>query len=347
MKRASYFRQVLPLTPAPQRAGIPLLAPPRLVFRPSGALGPVEIDSAPFSLERASKRPYRAAPAAGVPGSGSAFSPAAAPLPASSRPADRIGASVPPDEPAVAGSRRAEESATAVRAALAALAPPSPTRQTEPTLPNVSPTAAPQRPQSVRPTSSSQTIPEAPTTPTNLHRAAESLTPALVQPPKATQSRPPVPAHAIFATPPPPEPVAVALPAPRRALSGRTSLDEDAAATRILPQPSPSVAFAGASRTAAQRLRGRKDESSAAAPSITPPPVIPPPSLERARAATKLHIGTLEVRVLAPSSARPSAPAPSTPSTVASRAGRHSGRSATSTGSGIARGFAVFGLGQS
>jgi hypothetical protein len=77
-------------------------------------------------------------------------------------------------------------------------------------------------------------------------------------------------------------------------------------------------------------------------PLVTPPP--PPPRAptppDRERAAPGLHIGTLEVRIVAPTPPAP-IPAPrAAPARAAARA------PAARTG-GIARGFSVFGLGQS
>jgi len=78
---------------------------------------------------------------------------------------------------------------------------------------------------------------------------------------------------------------------------------------------------------------------------ITPPPPpprppIPPPARERA--ATGLHIGTLEVRVVTPAAL----PVPAT--VMAHPAPRQRASRAAGSGSGrIARGFGVFGLGQS
>ena len=77
-------------------------------------------------------------------------------------------------------------------------------------------------------------------------------------------------------------------------------------------------------------------------PIVTPPapPPRPPAATARERETPGLHIGTLEVRIVAPT---PPAPPP-TPRYAPSRA---IARAPAARSSGIARGFGVFGLGQS
>ncbi len=78
-------------------------------------------------------------------------------------------------------------------------------------------------------------------------------------------------------------------------------------------------------------------------PLVTPPPPPPraPAPTARERAPPGLHIGTLEVRIVAPNPTPASLPAPRpAPSRAVPRA------PAARVG-GIARGFSVFGLGQS
>jgi len=86
--------------------------------------------------------------------------------------------------------------------------------------------------------------------------------------------------------------------------------------------------------TSSARLAPKAALSVIAPPAPQPRPPMPPSA--RDRAASGLHIGTLEVRVVTP--AAPPAAIPRAASNP--RAGRSSG------GGRIARGFGVFGLGQ-
>jgi len=78
-------------------------------------------------------------------------------------------------------------------------------------------------------------------------------------------------------------------------------------------------------------------------PLVTPPrpPSRAPTLTARERTPPGLHIGTLEVRIVAPAPTPPPLPAPRpAPSRAAPRA-------PAARAGGIARGFSVFGLGQS
>ena len=125
---------------------------------------------------------------------------------------------------------------------------------------------------------------------------------------------------------------AATTPTETRARPREIDLPPAAALAAIQPVPPPP-----AQQTAAPPL------PAAAMPIVTPSPPPPraPAPTARERTPAGLHIGTLEVRIVAPNPAPIPSPAPrAAPSRAAPRA------PAVRVG-GIARGFSVFGLGQS
>jgi len=325
MKRPSYLRQVTPR--ALTGAGMAALAPPRLLFRPAIVAGLIEI-SAPAARERmgASRpaAPRQAPPPQRATGEEASI---AAPLRVPASELDP-GAPRPP---------RAAPRATQARM--------------EPRLPTFIVAQAPP------PALSQAAVQVRPDVPGQPDVREQPVAPGLPPPPAAlaASAQPLVTRGGAGATPPAP---AVASQTKAATAGTPASLEQIATAAQIV---SPSPVATGPAPAGAPRPAERPAETSVSqrpakraetltpppvsapqrpakrAQTLMPPPVSAPPRPQREPAGGGLHIGTLEVRVVAPqivaAAVRPAA--------------RQAGRIAAPSRGQIARGFGVFGLGQS
>jgi len=319
MKRPSYLQQIAPGASGRPLAAGPVLAPPRLLFRPgSAASDPVGIETrvappraavpggpvrapavqayptarpvarAPLDLGPEPRRDRRWAttpPAAAVPPP-SLHEPAPPRIHGEQRTGDQRGAGKPA-RPAVMPDVAGEARSPVRFGGTAAKAPPlaSPGAFEAPPASGARPSLPPDR------------SPRAPVEPGGVSQPAAPDRPNRV-----------------------PEPPAERSPRPREDV-------RDAFAPIVPRIPSPPANGAG------------PDAAAAALPVIAPPPPPRPPMPARERSASGLHIGTLEVRVVMPS---PPQPPPAGPRAAARTPIRGGG----GTTRRIARGFSVFGLGQ-
>jgi hypothetical protein len=341
MKRLSYLQQVPPQPPAPRRGGVALLSPPRLVFRP----GPV---AAGFVVTEARSAAFPAGPSR----------PIGPPAPSAASLAGPGGLAASPGLGDGRPARQAELSAMDLLRPPRAAAPAAavPNRVAREVAPRLSPDA---------------TGPGE-----NGHAATEQRQPLRPAPPAAT--RPAI--ERIFPPGPPLPRIVAPLPVGLSSSPGPivATMQRDAEAVPapsrgrimerpIIPSPSPAPKPAESRppspihRTPAASLAVPPDSPSpppstgrsgapphdgitlkAALPVITPPapPHLPIPPSSRERAGPDLHIGTLEVRVVAP-------PAPPLAAGMPRSTPRQGTRAAAASSGRIARGFGVFGLGQS
>jgi hypothetical protein len=333
MKRLSYLQQVAPQPPATRRGGFVLLSPPRLVFRPS-ATAPdfVVLEGRPVASAAGPLRPIeqpapRAASSAGpMPHAGSSTVGVARP----SRQAEQSDLARPvrqPTPPATIPVRPRQDAARGLAPGDAGSgevgrAVPEPR---QPSLPvatrraseQVSPAGGPV-PRIAAPAAEAIRQPSAPVVATRRDIEAMSGSPQ-AQVVERARTMPPLlnPSHAEPGTPQ----------AVHRAFSG------------TLSAPPPDVPNPPAAP------RHDRVTPKAALPVVTPPPAPPRPPMPpsaRERVASGLHIGTLEVRVVAPST-------PPVSATTMPRTAPRQGAVRATPGrtDRIARGFGVFGLGQS
>lgn len=292
MRRPSYFSRIA--TKASARGAVAVLAPPRLLFRPSIGVPEVqEIEArsearAPTTPVTPRRTVAAAARTAAAPARGAL--PSAASVAASRAEAPL---SSPPD--------RVTEPASAM---LAATIPPR--SSAAPGAASAAPGVALQVPLPASGTGQAQATPAVPT------------------PPGSPAARPPGRAAAWVSnvsrtdrgTPPDPAPGRSEPPRAKPPRSDREHLPR-----RIEPSPPPRRAY--------------PQNEAAARPVLAPPPAPPPPPAAPSP-PPRLHIGTLEVRVLPPAPPQAAAPRPVLRGPVR--------RAAAGP---IARGFGVFGLGQS
>jgi hypothetical protein len=309
MRRPSYLQQV---AAPPPRRGVVVLAPPRIAFRPGAAELTVEDVRTPAAA--ASRAPVRAAPQ--VTG------------PAATRTVEVPGPVVAPRVPSVAQAlREAAAAATSVSRGDSATA-----ERGGPT-PQPTPIAPPGQPPLAGRVATAPGAAAAPPSPSPI--APPRLEPGLAQPGRRAASealatpaevRPARPAEATASA----RPAAPLEPPP--ALP-RASIELSSASPREIAPPPPPIAPSAAPPPSAP---------AAALPLITPPPPPPraPVPAARERAPPGLHIGTLEVRIVAP------APPPASFALQRPAPSRAARGPAVRSG-GIARGFSVFGLGQS
>jgi len=326
MKRPSYLQLIAPRAPGRDRGGVAVLSPPRQPFRPSAA--------APDFVEMEQR----------------------AALPAASQPRPRRRAPLPT-------ANSTSETQQAVSPATDAA---DPNRQTAPAATNPARTVPQSAPANLPRPPRQRAAPPAPghTGRRDVDRIAADRRqrspepPAVAAAPGATASvsravRPPTMSTAAVAlresaTAPPSAAPAM----PERATSPSQASSIAAAdhgaprSTVATPTANPSVSLSDIPDARVARGGDREPTSSARVAASASLPVIAPPAPQprpplppsaRDRAASGLHIGTLEVRVVTP--AVPLAAIPRAASRP--RAGRSAGG-----GGRIARGFGVFGLGQ-
>jgi hypothetical protein len=303
MKRPSYLRQIA----VPPRAdGIVRLAPPRLLFRPSPATPGFTV------VEEHAVNPQTARRAAIEPAAPRATSPTPAPLPA--LPETPAGSIRPP-------AVHIPRAACGIAAPAAGPAPgPQPTSDPHPPLP--SPISAAAKHSKVPPVIARPGLPlPSPIRDGGLPAAPLAVTEAALQGParRRTEGEPQRILRAKPTAPPPSVPAAESprgfpppIPAPRA----------QPAKPAELPRP-PDLALAPPP-----------------AVSLLVPPTPPARRPTAERASPGVHIGTLQIRVVAPAAAAtPIVPLPAPPS--ASRPMR----SASST-ERLARGYGAYGLSQ-
>ncbi len=344
MKGPSYFQQIAPRRPGRQLGGVAVLPPPRAVFRPGLAIqDTIETES---RLVSSAARPMRslrqmvAATASAMPpiprdaAGGAVGFPQPAPAAASvSLPAPQPGAAAAADGPRQPGE--APRGVAGDRGAGAIGRATADVRRTS--LPEV-PAAADRTPPAGR-----AGRPAIASGPTAAHPPAVAMpAPADVQRNAAAAQRGAAAAPGAPRIGEGERPLAFPRPPAQEADGGRLSTVQPAQAPtpQAPPRHTPRTPAAQADHAAPPPLRVA---ATAALPVITPPappprPPIPPPARERA--ATGLHIGTLEVRVVTPA-------APPVPATAHPAPRQRASRPAGSGSGRIARGFGVFGLGQS
>jgi hypothetical protein len=325
MKRVSYLRQAVPLAPARERDGTTLLAPPRMLFRTSGASSePLEsVSTATSSVDHAgAKPPGRSVRRPAVRADSDETLPASPTNVAIFRPPDQS-----PDARATrAGAPAAalpSTSASSLSAAGAPIAVPAEPLSAQQSRGNGSPIAVPnesvssQQSRGKRSPIAAGTENEPPTVAERSMTAfnpleSEPIIPALRLAPSPVWERGAADTGAASASKSPPQP------------------------TLAAPMPARSARPSG---TANQRQA--TTESTPLTP-LTPPRLGGPQRPERPRPAAGVHIGTLEVRVVSP------APQPVRAQAQVATASRPAARrAAVPARHSIARGFGVFGLGQS
>lgn len=320
-KRPSYLEQIAPLAPRRRRAGLAVLLPPRPIFR-SGHAMPDLVETETRAVSAAVKAASPTPPLAGAADSAQRTPREAPRTPAPTNESQKQQAAVTtpgrpvqpswprdsqspqPQTKAAAQAKAGDNAARSVDRALA-------DRETAPKRSATASRTTEQSPAAVEPVSA-VAVPAArivgslptSTTITSLPAARPEPSTASVKPERAVHRTPP-PLLAV-------KPEAAAAPP----------------SARPVGQPAPPAAQIAAE---------------AALPLIAPPvpqPRAPIPPPMRERPASGLHIGTLEVRVVAP--AAPPVPSPSARTTARTRVGR----AAAGGGGRIARSFGVFGLGQ-
>jgi hypothetical protein len=268
MKRPSYFHQAVP---SRRGSGLPILAPPRLLFRPDPSAAAAFVETADAPAPRGSRPPGASSTCSPPPGRHVVAAPKQWRI--AHAPAVSAGTAPPRRPDPVASDWSAPRP-------MAAAAPP-----------RVAPVLAP---------------PPSPST-------IASPPPPRSHPRQTEQSRPPVPSRTV-------------------------EIQNDSRPPA--PREAPSVPIA----PPRERMREPKfpdyARSQSALPVITPPPQVAPVRQAQTRAPVppSLHIGTLEVHVLPP------APVPQ-PAAAAKPQPRASGRQMPA--GRLARGFGIFGLGQS
>jgi hypothetical protein len=310
MRRLSYFARIAPKGGARRETSV--LRPPKLLFRPPPG-GPLEWQDIGIGIAPA---PVRASPgprdfvAAPAPSAETDPAPRAAenPVPRAESVEPEVRAENPPPKRAPRAPAQAE--------AAPADAPPS--------------SIAPAQTPALRPQAAQQMAlpPPAGSTPAPGRRPAEAATGQVSTPVRAD-------AAVVRADPaPPPEGIAPLRPA-RSIGPERLPLQTADAAEQPTPSPrsrAPSAPVEPPARAGGQARRTHGKDTTTGRTALAPPVPTPPPP--PAASPARLHIGTLEVRVLPP---------PPEPIAAAPRA---SFRRASSVGR-IARSFGVFGLGQS
>ncbi len=298
--RSSYLQQMAPRARAQPSGGLPLLAPPRLMFRP-GYLPIEPLEQEPMAAPVAAT-PHPPMPRTAVaPAVTREYGPAPARLPAAP-------ARLPPEG---APSRPVTRSSEDVLGRGPSPAPLAETGRPGPIVPTLQPpstVAAP--PQASIPVSHAPRRSDPPSVNTTRGEGAQrSLTP----PAKQYSPERPIP-----------------LPAGQEVAGDRGPTDRGGHTEHVAPPPPV-----------------RATRPSDLLPVSGPPRVIMPPaapaptrpSPPRAQPAPGLHIGTLEVHVTTP----PAPIAAASPRALP----RPSVRPPATAGTSIARGFGIFGLGQS
>lgn len=347
MKRPSYLRQTVPLAQARERDGVALLLPPRIIFRPLQApdLHETTIDPAPrvqravdkrFPTSRAGTETMgvpaidvtkAAPPRASRPPGVSHIAPAAS----AGRPeiAPRKAETVPSSKPFAAPEILDVAPAPVAPLALRRVRGPAPESRVG-AGGSESDEIAPKKAEvarSIRPASSSVPNTGPPQVPTTgLPQGAEAARPIRLEPshgPNPPLVVPPAPAEE-----------------PRVQVPVVTRFGEEAGAAKFR-EAKPEIEGRTVSGETVLQVRKERTEVIVRAPVITPPPIQAPPRPERTRSAG-LHIGVIEVRIVdtTPKHVPEAVGAPA-------RAQPRAHPAAVSTSGRIARGFGVYGLGQS
>ncbi len=308
MKRPSYLQRVAP--GAQGRTGMAVLTPPRLLFRPSATQDLIDIAAPAPQRDHGDPRRPAAPPGASWD---------AAPVTTGAR------------APAIAVTQASQ--------------PPAPARTDITARPPHLPAPPRANPQPVVQARWDMAPPETPQQPRAPKQSAlehHTLAPGAPRP--VPTARPPAQPPRDGA--PPPRPIQPAPPplAAHEKPAGPgspASLAQIAAAARLDPPRTTAAATAPpqtarSSETAHSQPSPKRAET-LAPPSLQPLPASPPPRPLRERPASGLHIGTIEIHVAPPPPPQPAARAPL----------RQAARPAAAPRGRIARGFGVFGLGQS
>jgi hypothetical protein len=316
MKPPPYFQQVAPRAWVRLAAGVPVLSPPRLMFRPGEPTTSIaEVEPRRPALRSRSDPPTAPTTPLRVPARAGAMDAAPPVQPmqptipnAAQTPGPRTlsgrasfgavpGPRPVPLPPAQATTLRAGGDAPPTAGARSAAVAPAPTR-------SAPPGAAREPAVDVRPPVRSPAAAGA--QPTVLPRP--SAEPGIAPPTPVASRTIPAPAEPLRSVAPGAQPAAQLAAPPTGPVQAR-AIQPQAMQRQVIQPP--------------------------------PPPPRPPIPLSQ-RAAPGLHIGMLEVRVVAP----PTAPAPAA-ATIRAAPRPVAGRSAAVGNARIARGFGVFGIGQS
>jgi len=335
MKRPSYFQQIAPRTQG--RHDATMLVPPRLAFRPEVAKAEfLELDrgsAAPSGQRSPAARPV--APQQPYSALGSWQQDSAAPAAVVSlarrerRPSTTSGlAPAARSSAATANERSQSRHDATVQAATSRTADQPPRAVAEPQPSTSRAAAVPRIAGASLRTSSSEPNPARPPETVGATRRREAMAVTAAKPvhPPITMS----------------EPVIRVPGAPAAGQASGFGAPATVAAAAAHRPPSGDARDASPAPVRATTTQSASVVPAPALPVVAPPvPRQPAPAAAREPAASGLHIGTLEVRVVSPA-------APPAPAAAPRAAVRPTATRAARVGAGrIARGFAVFGLGQS